>query len=130
MLRGLLGPMEKHHKVRISDAAVVAAVKLSHRYIPARQLPDKAVSLLDTACARVAIRQTSTPAVIEDTRAAIAAREKELAALERERDIGSADEERIEAVKTEIAEAKARLEELEAEWASEKAMVDRHQGVA
>ena len=51
MLRGILGPMEKHHKVRISDAAIVAAVNLSHRYIPARQLPDKAVSLLDTACA-------------------------------------------------------------------------------
>ena len=59
MLRGLLGPMEKHHKVRISDAAIVAAVKLSQRYIPARQLPDKAVSLLDTACARVAISQTA-----------------------------------------------------------------------
>ncbi len=60
MLRGLLLPMEKHHKVRISDAAVVAAVSLSHRYIPARQLPDKAVSLLDTACARVAISRDAT----------------------------------------------------------------------
>ena len=59
-------PMEKHHKVRISDAAIVAAVNLSHRYIPARQLPDKAVSLLDTACARVAISQSATPAAIED----------------------------------------------------------------
>ena len=58
--------MEKHHKVRISDEAVVAAVELSHRYIPARQLPDKAVSLLDTACARVAISQSATPAAIED----------------------------------------------------------------
>ena len=66
MLRGLVGPMEKHHKVRISDAAIVAAVNLSHRYIPARQLPDKAVSLLDTACARVAISQNATPAAIED----------------------------------------------------------------
>ena len=54
--------MEKHHKVRISDAAIVAAVNLSHRYIPARQLPDKAVSLLDTACARVAISQSAKPA--------------------------------------------------------------------
>ena len=66
MLRGILAPMEKHHKVRISDAAVVAAVHLSSRYIPARQLPDKAVSLLDTACARVAISQSATPAMIED----------------------------------------------------------------
>ena len=76
MLRGILGPMEKHHKVRISDAAVVAAVKLSQRYIPARQLPDKAVSLLDTACARVAISQSAVPAMIEDVTAAIAARER------------------------------------------------------
>ena len=59
--------MEKHHGVRISDAAVVAAVQLSQRYIPARQLPDKAVSLLDTACARVAISQTTTPAAVEDS---------------------------------------------------------------
>src|SRR5262249_62385017 len=61
MLRGLLTPMEKHHGVRISDAAIKAAVNLSHRYIPARQLPDKAVSLLDTAPARVAISPTPTP---------------------------------------------------------------------
>ena len=81
MLRGILGPMEKHHKVRISDAAIVAAVNLSHRYIPARQLPDKAVSLLDTAAARVAISQSAVPAMIEDTTAAIAARETEKAAL-------------------------------------------------
>ena len=58
--------MEKHHNVRISEAAIVAAVNLSHRYIPARQLPDKAVSLLDTAAARVAISQSTTPAMIED----------------------------------------------------------------
>src|SRR5882762_8706220 len=81
MLRGILGPMEKHHKVRISDAAIVAAVTLSSRYIPARQLPDKAVSLLDTASARVAISQSAVPAMIEDTTAAIAARESEKAAL-------------------------------------------------
>jgi type VI secretion system protein VasG len=124
MVRGLLAPMEKHHGVYISDPAVVAAVKLSSRYIPSRQLPDKAVSLLDTASARVAISQTSTPAAVEDTRVGIAAREKEQAALERERDIGSADEERIVEVKTAIAEAKARLEKLEAEWAAEKEMVD------
>ena len=61
MLRGILGPMEQHHKVRISDAAIVAAVNLSHRYIPARQLPDKAVSLLDTAAARVAMQPECRP---------------------------------------------------------------------
>ena len=74
MLRGLLAPMEKHHGVRISDEAVVAAVELSARYIPARQLPDKAVSLLDTACSRVAISQSTTPALISDLKDAINAR--------------------------------------------------------
>ena len=88
MLRGILGPMEKHHGVRISDAAIVAAVNLSHRYIPARQLPDKAVSLLDTASARVAISQSATPAMIEDARVAIAAREAEKAALVSDGDLG------------------------------------------
>ncbi len=89
MLRGLLVPMEKHHKVRISDEAVVAAVELSARYIPARQLPDKAVSLLDTACARVAISQSTTPAAIADLKDAINAREKELEAIGRQSDLGS-----------------------------------------
>ncbi len=77
MLRGLLAPMEKHHGVRISDAAVVAAVRLSQRYIPARQLPDKAVSLLDTACARVAISQTHRAGRRRATAVAIAALEAE-----------------------------------------------------
>src|SRR5579863_6336884 len=95
MLRGLVAPMEKHHKVRVSDAAIVAAVNFSHRYIPARQLPDKAVSLLDTACARVAISQTAKPAAIEDVEVAIAALEQEKDALAKERDLGRADEERI-----------------------------------
>ena len=123
MMRGLLAPMEKHHKVHISDAALVAAVKLSGRYIPSRQLPDKAVSLLDTAAARVAVSQTSTPAAVEDARVLITARETELLSQERERDIGAADEEKIAEVKTAIAEAKARLETLEMEWAAEKAIV-------
>ncbi len=124
MLRGLVGPMEKHHGVRISDAAIVAAVQLSHRYIPARQLPDKAVSLLDTACARVAITQSATPAAIEDTRAAIVAREKEKIGLEAERDLGVADEERIAELSEEIGQLRDKLALLEEEWANEKAMVE------
>nr|WP_246206517.1 type VI secretion system ATPase TssH [Propylenella binzhouense] len=124
MLRGILGPMEKHHKVRISDAAIVAAVELSARYIPARQLPDKAVSLLDTACARVAISQSTTPAAMADLQAAIEARAKELAAQERERDIGRADEERIAELKAEIAETEERLAALAAEFEKEHALVD------
>ncbi|AOO81772.1 type VI secretion system ATPase TssH [Bosea vaviloviae] len=124
MLRGILGPMEKHHGVRISDAAIVAAVSLSHRYIPARQLPDKAVSLLDTACARVAISQTTTPASIEDTRIAIAALDKEKTALETDRDIGTDAGERLAEIAVETATLQEKLAKLEAEWASEKAIVD------
>jgi len=123
MLRGLLAPMEKHHKVRISDAAVVAAVELSHRYIPARQLPDKAVSLLDTACARVAISQSSTPAAIEDTRVAIFALEKEKAALVADRDLGASKEDRLLAIDKEIEALTAKRTELEAEWESEQKIV-------
>ena len=129
MLRGMIEPMEKHHGVRVSDEAIVAAVQLSHRYIPARQLPDKAVSLLDTACARVAISQNATPAAIEDTRRTIAAREKEKATLVTERDLGTADEERIAAIDVEIAELTDKLDRLEREWSSERAIVDEVQAL-
>ena len=124
MLRGILGPMEKHHKVRISDAAIVAAVNLSHRYIPARQLPDKAVSLLDTAAARVAISQSATPAMIEDARVAIAAREAEKAALVSDSDLGVDDKEQIAEIDADIATLKEKLTALEAEWASEQSIVE------
>ena len=123
MLRGILEPMEKHHKVRISDAAVVAAVNLSHRYIPARQLPDKAVSLLDTACARVAISQSTTPASIEDARVGLAALAKERAALVADKDLGLEDDERIAEIDAAAEALKARLATLEAEWASEQELV-------
>jgi len=124
MLRGLLAPMEKHHGVRISDAAIVAAVNLSHRYIPARQLPDKAVSLLDTAAARVAISQSATPALIEDARAAIAAREAEKAAVVSDDDLGGDGSERISAIDTDIASLKEKLTGLETDWATEQNLVE------
>ena len=123
MLRGILGPMEKHHGVRISDLAITSAVQLSQRYIPARQLPDKAVSLLDTACARVAISQSTTPAAIEDTRKLIAARTAEKAAHLRDRDLGTADEKRIAAIDVELTELTTKSAELETEWLSEQALV-------
>jgi type VI secretion system protein VasG len=123
MLRGLLGPMEKHHGVRISDAAIVAAVNLSHRYIPSRQLPDKAVSLLDTASARVAISQSATPALIEDARVAITAREAEKSALVSDRDLGIEDGERTAAIDSDIAALKEKLTALEADWAKEQELV-------
>src|SRR6266404_8223032 len=68
MMRGIVAPLEKHHKVLILDEAIEASVKLSHRYIPARQLPDKSVSLIDTACARVAVSQHAVPAQVDDCR--------------------------------------------------------------
>ncbi|MCP1832290.1 MULTISPECIES: type VI secretion system ATPase TssH [unclassified Bradyrhizobium] len=123
MLRGLLGPMEKHHGVRISDAAIVTAVNLSHRYIPSRQLPDKAVSLLDTASARVAISQSATPALIEDARVAIAAREAERSALVSDGDLGDENSERITTIDGDIATLKAKLSGLEADWAKEQELV-------
>ena len=78
MMRGMASTMEKHHQVQVLDEALEAAVKLSHRYIPARQLPDKSVSLLDTACARVAISQHAVPAEVDDCRRRIEALETEL----------------------------------------------------
>ncbi|HET7557791.1 MAG TPA: AAA family ATPase, partial [Rhodanobacteraceae bacterium] len=88
MMRGVASVMEKHHRVQILDEALEAAVKLSHRYIPARQLPDKAVSLLDTACARVAISQHAVPPEVDDTRKRIQALETELAIIGREKTVG------------------------------------------
>ena len=129
MLRGILGPMEKHHKVRISDAAIVAAVELSHRYIPARQLPDKAVSLLDTAAARVAISQSAVPAMIEDANASIAARENEKSALISDNDLGEAGQERIAAIESEITALKEKLAGLDVEWAIEKKIVTEIRGL-
>ncbi len=124
MLRGLIGPMEKHHKVRVSDAAIVCAVQFSHRYIPARQLPDKAVSLLDTACARVAISQTAKPAAVEDAQVHIEALESEREALKRERDLGAADEERIGEIETSLTSEREALAKLESEWADERKLVE------
>ncbi len=124
MLRGLVGPMEKHHRVRVTDEAIAAAVNFSNRYIPARQLPDKAVSLLDTACARVAISQNAKPAAVEDAEVAIASLESEKQSLARERDLGAANEERIAEIDGKIVERRERLSALETDWKSERALVE------
>jgi type VI secretion system protein VasG len=123
MLRGLVQPMEKHHGVRISDSAILAAVNLSHRYIPARQLPDKAVSLLDTASARVAISQSAIPASIEDTRAAIQALESEKAAILADAELGASDEERLAEIENRISQSHDQLDNLELEWKNETALI-------
>ncbi|MCU0831464.1 MAG: type VI secretion system ATPase TssH [Rhizobiaceae bacterium] len=124
MLRGILAKMEEHHGVRISDAALTAAVELSARYIPARQLPDKAVSLLDTACARVAISQTTTPAAIADIRVAIDACRKEADALRADTELGADATPRLAELDQEIAARASELEQRAAEFEREKALVD------
>ncbi|MEO8755060.1 MAG: type VI secretion system ATPase TssH, partial [Casimicrobiaceae bacterium] len=124
MLRGVASVLEKHHRVMLLDAAIDAAVKLSHRYIPARQLPDKAVSLLDTACARVAISQHATPPDVEDTRHGIEALETELEIIAREEAVGLPVAERKDSALALLGKEKQRLTELEARWSDEKAIVD------
>src|SRR5580658_659929 len=127
MLRGLVGTLEKHHEVRILDEALVEAVRLSHRYIPARQLPDKAVSLLDTACARVAMSQTSLPAAVEDLRRSIDLDGATLAILRRELATGGAHEAAIADLEQSRAEAGEKLAALEQRWEAEKVLVGKIQ---
>ncbi|BAI74048.1 chaperone protein (plasmid) [Azospirillum sp. B510] len=123
MMRGLTATLEKHHKVRIVTEGLIEAVRLSSRYIPARQLPDKAVSLLDTACARVAMSQTATPPAIEDRRRTIQLTGTELAILEREQAIGIDHAEQVAALKDRIAATEADLAALEARWTRELELV-------
>ena len=125
MMRGVASVMEKHHRVQILDEALEAAVKLSHRYIPARQLPDKAVSLLDTACARVAVSQHAVPPEVDDTRKRIAALETELAIIGREKTVGVDVAEREALAGEKLAIQKARLEKLEADWQAERELVEQ-----
>jgi type VI secretion system protein VasG len=129
MLRGLVAPMEKHHQVRVSDAAIVSAVTLSHRYIPARQLPDKAVSLLDTACARVAISQSDKPAAIADAEVAIASLQQEKDALLRERDLGAANEERVAEIDAALKSRSDSLASRQEEWATERGLITEIQAL-
>src|SRR5690606_16438360 len=124
MMRGVAATMEKHHKVQILDEALEASVKLSHRYIPARQLPDKSVSLLDTACARVAISLHAVPAEVDDSRRRIEALEVELSIIGREEQIGVAIGGRRNDAEAALGEERERLAALEARWAEEKALVD------
>ncbi|MFB3893147.1 MAG: type VI secretion system ATPase TssH [Phycisphaerae bacterium] len=123
MLRSLTSVLEKHHKVQILDEAIESAVKLSHRYIPARQLPDKAVSLLDTASARVAISQHATPARIDDCQKRIAALKIELNIIDRETEVGVEHADRRADIAEKIAAEEKRLAGLTERWNQEKALV-------
>ncbi|MEM9220864.1 MAG: type VI secretion system ATPase TssH [Pseudomonadota bacterium] len=125
MLRGLVAPMEKHHGVRIADEGIVSAVHLSKRYIPARQLPDKAVSLLDTACARVAISQATRPAALADVEAALAGAEREEKALSNDETLGIESIQRREELADEIASLTAKRDALLEDWSSEQELVGK-----
>lgn len=124
MMRGVASTMEKHHQVQILDEALEASVKLSHRYIPARQLPDKSVSLLDTACARVAISLHAVPAEVDDSRRRIEALETELQIIAREHAIGVVIGTRQTHSENLLSAERERLAELESRWAEEKTLVD------
>jgi type VI secretion system protein VasG len=123
MMRGLVSILERHHNVRILDEAVEDAVRLSHRYISGRQLPDKAVSVLDTACARVALGQVATPPAIEDCRRRLSHIETEAGILERESLTGGNHSDRLAELANDKASVEARLAELEARWEDEKRLV-------
>ncbi|MEN8168299.1 MAG: type VI secretion system ATPase TssH [Pseudomonadota bacterium] len=125
MMRGVASVMEKHHKVQLLDEALEASVRLSHRYIPARQLPDKSVSLLDTACARVAISQHAVPAEVDDCRRRIEALETELRIIEREQAVGVDTGQRKVDADEQLAEEKKRLDELDGRWNTEKELVEQ-----
>jgi type VI secretion system protein VasG len=125
MIRGLVPVLEKHHRVHILDEALDAAARLSHRYIPSRQLPDKAVSLIDTACARVAISQHATPPQVEDCQRRITGLEAERDIISRETDLGLDHAERAHKIETSLAEERTRLLGLEDAWKKEKELVDK-----
>src|SRR6202035_4427483 len=108
MLRGLVPVLEKHHNVRILDEGLVAAVKFSHRYLPDRQLPDKAVSVLDTACARLALGQNATPPAIEDANRALDDIAVQTRVLGREAALGTDHGERLALLSEQKTQTEAR----------------------
>ncbi len=124
MMRGIATPLEQHHRVQILDEAIEAAVRLSHRYIPARQLPDKSVSLLDTAAARVAISQHATPPPVEDCQRRIAALEMERDIVARERALGIEVAERAAQIDEDLKRERVTLTGLEERWHAERQMVE------
>ena len=125
MVRGVAAVLEKHHKVEILDEAIQSAVRLSHRYIPARQLPDKAISLLDTVCARVAVSQHATPAEVEDIERRLQALEVEAAIIARENAVGMETGDRGPAVEAALTTAQAELDAARTRWDGEKLLVDQ-----
>jgi type VI secretion system protein VasG len=125
MMRGIVGPLEKHHKVRILDEAVAGGVRLSHRYLAGRQLPDKAVSVLDTACARLALGQNTTPPAIEDATRQLDDVEVQKRILEREAIVGVDHSERLQQLDQQRSEIQAQLAKLQERWNKERDLVSQ-----
>jgi type VI secretion system protein VasG len=123
MLRGIVPSLEKHHKVRILDEGLTAAVYLSHRYLAGRQLPDKAVSVLDTACARLALGQSATPPAIEDSVRQLDDLAVQKRILERESATGADHRERLQEIATKSAEIESRLSTLRTRFEKERDLV-------
>ncbi|WP_213713052.1 type VI secretion system ATPase TssH [Cedecea lapagei] len=123
MVRGLLPVLEKHHGVWIMDEAIRAAVRLSHRYIPARQLPDKAISLLDTACARVAVAQHAPPAELQMLKFHSESAQAELSLLEKAIGFGKEDDKRREPIQNAISEHAENAKVLDSRWSQECELV-------
>jgi type VI secretion system protein VasG len=129
IMRGLVNMMEAHHHVRITDDAVRDSVRLSSRYLSGRQLPDKSVSVLDTACARVALSQSATPAAVEDCQRSIQRVDTALAVIDRERAAGPVDEEECAELRAEKETETARLASLQERWGKERALVEEIQAL-
>jgi type VI secretion system protein VasG len=125
MMRAVVVPFEKHHKVQVLDEAIEAAVRLSHRYIAGRQLPDKAVSLIDTASARVAVSQHAVPPEVDDCRRRIQALETEKAILARETATGVEHQARVVEIDEKLTKEKEELAGLEKHWNEEKERVGK-----
>ncbi len=125
MLRGMAPLMEKHFGVRVYDEAITEAVRLSHRYIMGRQLPDKAISVLDTACAKVALGQSATPALIENLVKKLDRIDAEIGSLAREESSGASHTTRLTALRSERAKASDEHGILAARWEQEKALTEK-----
>jgi type VI secretion system protein VasG len=125
MLRGFVATLEKHHNVRVLDEGLAAAVRFSHRYLPDRQLPDKAVSVLDTACARLALGQNTIPPAIEDATRTLDDIGVQTRVLGREAALGTDHSERLAALEEQKAHTEAHLKALNERWEKEKDLVTR-----
>jgi type VI secretion system protein VasG len=125
MMHGLVASLEKHHNVRILDEAVFASVRLTHRYLAGRQLPDKAVSILDTACARLALGQSTIPPAIEDLTRTIDALAVQKRILEREETVGADHSEKLEELAAQAAAADEKLKTLQGRWDKERELVGK-----